>query len=54
MIKNYSIVMAKIKDHPDEIVWDMLNAQAFITSIQTTTGILQSDFRHCAFKPNPL
>ncbi len=30
--------MARIKDHPDEIRWDMLSAQAFITSVQTTTG----------------
>ena len=28
MIKDYSIAMAEIHNHPDEIVWDMLNAQA--------------------------
>ena len=38
MVQKYSKMMADIKDHPDEIIWDMLNAQAFVTSIQTTTG----------------
>ena len=38
MVQKYSKVMAEIKNHPDEIIWDMLNAQAFVTSIQTTTG----------------
>ena len=28
MIKDYSKAMAEIHNHPDEIVWDMLNAQA--------------------------
>ena len=38
MVKKYSKAMAEIKNHPEEIIWDMLNAQAFVTSIQTTTG----------------
>ena len=32
--------MADTIDYPDEIPWDLLNAQSFITSIQTTTGML--------------
>jgi len=30
--------MADTVDYPDEIPWDLLSAQSFITSIQTTTG----------------
>ena len=30
--------MADTVNYPDEIPWDLLSAQSFITSIQTTTG----------------
>ena len=37
-IKELSETMAETKEYPEEIPWDLLNAQSFITSIQTTTG----------------
>ena len=39
MIKDFTEAVEKTKEHPDELKWDLLNAQAFITSVQTTTGI---------------
>ena len=38
MIKDFTEAVEKTKKHPDELKWDLLNAQAFITSVQTTTG----------------
>ena len=38
LLSNYSETVPKIRDHPDEFEWSMENAQAFITSVQTTTG----------------
>ena len=38
MIKDFTEAVQKTKKHPDELKWDLLNAQAFITSVQTTTG----------------
>lgn len=38
MIKDLSQAVADTKKYPDELTWDLLNAQAFITSVQTTTG----------------
>ncbi len=32
------MVVPELGKVPEEIEWDMLNAQAFITSVQTTTG----------------
>ena len=41
MIKNFTEAVEKTKKHPDELKWDLLNAQAFITSVQTTTGMMK-------------
>ena len=38
MIKDYSKTISQLKNHPEEIGWDMLSAQAFFTAIQSTTG----------------
>ena len=38
MIKDYSNTISQLKNHPEEIGWDMLSAQAFFTAIQSTTG----------------
>jgi hypothetical protein len=40
MIKDFSQAVADTRDFPDEIEWNMLSGQSFITSIQTTTGFL--------------
>ena len=37
-MSNFSETVPKIRNHPDEFEWNMQNAQAFITSVQTTTG----------------
>ena len=44
-MSNYSETVPKIRDHPDEFEWSMENAQAFITSVQTTTGTSQYDLK---------
>lgn len=38
MIEELSQAVADTKKYPEELTWDLLNAQAFITSVQTTTG----------------
>ena len=38
LLDSYSEEVPKVSDYPEEIHWDMLSAQAFITSVQTTTG----------------
>ncbi len=38
LLKAYTEAVVKTKHYPDELRWDLLNAQAFITSVQTTTG----------------
>ena len=38
LLSNFSDTVPKIRNHPDEFEWNMQNAQAFITSVQTTTG----------------
>ena len=38
LLNDFSDAVAEMKNHPDELKWDMLNAQAFITSVQTSTG----------------
>ena len=45
LLSNYSETVPKIRDHPDEFEWSMENAQAFITSVQTTTGTSQYPFK---------
>lgn len=38
LLSNFSNTVPKIRNHPKEFGWNMQNAQAFITSVQTTTG----------------
>jgi hypothetical protein len=38
LLANFSRTVPELKKFPEEIKWDMLSAQAFITSVQTTTG----------------
>ncbi|TRY80154.1 hypothetical protein TCAL_17392 [Tigriopus californicus] len=38
LLEKFSKAAPKVRHTPDEIRWDMLSAQAFITSVQTTTG----------------
>lgn len=40
MLKEFSSAVAETKKYPAELTWDLLNAQAFITSVQTTTGLI--------------
>ena len=43
LLSNFSETVPKIRNHPDEFEWNFQHAQAFITSVQTTTGT----FRLC-------
>lgn len=38
MLEKFSKDLPEVRAISDEIPWDMLSAQAFITSVQTTTG----------------
>ena len=38
LIDIYTEQIAKVYESPEEIEWNLLSAQSFITSIQTTTG----------------
>ena len=38
LLDQFDEAVAQTKNHADELRWDMLNAQAFITSVQTSTG----------------
>ena len=42
LLEAYSKAIPDARKTPDEIKWDMLNAQAFITSVQTSTGTVHS------------
>ena len=39
MLEKFSKDLPEVRAIADEIPWDMLSAQAFITSVQTTTGL---------------
>ena len=45
LLNQYSEAVPNASKRPEEIEWNMLSAQAFITSVQTTTGE-ENDFKH--------